>query len=140
MVMRQEFRDSAIARRQSDRNDVDQAFFFDRTYKVFCIGIAVWRARRTDHWLDAFSTQERFEMRGEFIVTGHNQVLVRSQGPVEFNRELPCHLNHQRPVRVRRDACDMDSAGRQVNREQYVVRDGTSRGPDFYGEEIRCCK
>ncbi len=116
--MHQVFRDSATDRLQSNRNDSVQAFFFDRTHKPFCVSVAVRRAWRTKYGFDAFSTQERFEMRSEFIVTVHDQVSVRSQRPVEFVRELPRHLNHKRSIRVRGDAGDVDPTCCQVNREQ----------------------
>ncbi len=59
-----------------------------------------------------------FEMRGELIVTVHDQVSAGAQRPVEFIGELARDLNQERTIRIRRDAGDMDATCCQVNRKE----------------------
>jgi len=77
------------------------------------------------------------ELGSELAVAIDDEEAAAAKKSVALRREASRNLSHEVPVRVRRDAGDLNRAGRVGDDEQDVVGDESACGPDLGREEVR---
>jgi hypothetical protein len=75
--------------------------------------------RRLDH-SDPFGTEDLVELAGELAVSVTDQEPRPDALVVEFHQQVACLLGHPRPIRVRRDPSEVDTPGRELDKEQDI--------------------
>ena len=61
---------------------------------------------------------------------------ITRQEPVAGIRDVATHLAHPGGIGLRRDARDLDAAGRQLNEKEHGKSRQAATGPDIDGEEV----
>ncbi len=122
----------------AEHDDSIETLLFDGPHKPFCVGVQIRASRRQFDRLDTAALQYLAEGTSEEWIPIMNQVPRVAQKAIDHIREIPSHLLHPLTVRLRVDACDLDSAALQFNDKQYKVALESLQGEHFNGEQVGC--
>ena len=115
---------------------VIETFGLDAEDKAFGVSVLIRLSRRGRLDADPLFFQNGIELGNEFAVTVADQMrrLNRQRGEVLGN-SLGL-FDHPGPVRVGREATDVNTASAEVDEEQDVVGLQSCQCPDLLGEEV----
>ncbi len=88
------------------------------------------------HIVGAGVLEESLKLRAEFAVAIEKNVALPDQKAIERIGEAAPDLHHELGVRCRRHPSNVHAARRELDREEYVVRDEPRRPRDLHGEEV----
>ncbi len=100
------------------------------------MSIQVGRPRRKLQRLHTSAPQGLPELLSEQGRPVLNQIPIATQKSVSGAGEIPRHLTHPMPFRLRDDACNFDFSRRQTNHEQDVATNQPRGSPHLGGEEV----
>jgi hypothetical protein len=118
----------------TERNETVQALFLDRADKPFRVRVAVGRTKRGLHHAHTGAFQNCRTARLHF--RSRSQRNARGPSRLSLGRQVPCDLQHECFVRMRRGSQDLRTPRTQFNREHRAERHQPARGPDLRRKEV----
>src|ERR1700687_4308978 len=133
MIMRHEVFDGMTKRRLSEEDHPAQAFLFYRAHETLRESIQVGRSRRQADDFDAVAHEDAAESIGVFGVPIEDEVSLAAKKPFVNICEIARRLHHPWSIGVRGGSSDVHGPGRDVDKEEEIVRDETPQGQDRPG-------
>jgi hypothetical protein len=120
----------------TERNEPVQALFLDRADKPFGVRVAVRRAKRCLNHLHTGILKQLPDGEAPLPVAVAEEHPVSAQQALIRNCQMTYDLEHERFIRMRCGARDLDAARVQFNHKDRVERGQPARGPNFRREEV----
>jgi len=128
VIMRDELPDRSPQMTLAEWDDVPQAFLLNRANESFRERVQIRSPSRQQQELHARRIQETFEMRRVERIAIDNQIARAPERSGDGVREIARDLCHPLPVRLARDARNVDAARFQIDHEQHeVTHEATDR-------------
>jgi hypothetical protein len=108
----------------------------DRAHEPFRVGVGIRRLDGRQHDPHPGALDDAAESVGPLAVSIADEDLVARQEPIDRIGQSTRRLRHEPRIRGGRRARYVNPSASEIDHEERVVGDQSSRGPDLAGEKL----
>jgi hypothetical protein len=136
MVVSDELGEGAEEATLPEEDQAVEALLPDRAHEALRVGVGIRRPDGHQHDPHAGTLEDLAEAIGPLAIAIADENAVAHQEPIDRIGQSTSRLRHEPAIRGGRRPCHVNPLASEIEHEERVVGEESSRGPHLSGEEV----